>query len=47
MVAPVLGKRPQAEIGLLIYLVNGKTEDLDNKKSLREITSTAIHYKGT
>jgi len=44
--APVLGSRPQAEGGALIYLVGGKRTTLDNVSSVLEKLSSAIHYIG-
>lgn len=44
--APVLGTRPQAEGGQLIYLIGGMRDDLEKARGLFEITSGAIHYIG-
>jgi 3-hydroxyisobutyrate dehydrogenase-like beta-hydroxyacid dehydrogenase len=44
--APVLGTRPQAEGGQLIYLIGGERDDLEKSRNLFEVTSGAIHYIG-
>jgi 3-hydroxyisobutyrate dehydrogenase-like beta-hydroxyacid dehydrogenase len=44
--APVLGTRPQAEGGQLVYLIGGERDDLEKSRSLFEVTSGAIHYVG-
>lgn len=45
--APVLGTRPQAEAGQLIYLVGGHPEVLASVKPLLQATSGAIHHIGS
>ena len=44
--APVLGTRPQAEAGQLIYLIGGERDELEKARGLFEITSGAIKYIG-
>ena len=44
--APVLGTRPQAEAGQLIYLAGGDPSVLEKIKPLLEATSRAIHHMG-
>ena len=44
--APVLGTRPQAEAGQLIYLAGGDTSVLEKFKPLLAATSGAIHHVG-
>jgi 3-hydroxyisobutyrate dehydrogenase-like beta-hydroxyacid dehydrogenase len=44
--APVLGTRPQAEAGQLIYLAGGDPSVLEKIKPLLEATSRAVHHMG-
>ncbi len=44
--APVLGTRPQAENGQLIYLIGGTAAHLERVRSILEINSGSIHYLG-
>ncbi|MBC8076732.1 MAG: NAD(P)-dependent oxidoreductase [Chloroflexales bacterium] len=44
--APVLGTRPQAEAGHLIYLVGGEAADLARVEAVLKATSRAIHHLG-
>jgi 3-hydroxyisobutyrate dehydrogenase-like beta-hydroxyacid dehydrogenase len=44
--APVLGTRPQAEAGQLIYLAGGDPSILEKIKPLLAATSRAIHHMG-
>lgn len=44
--APVLGTRPQAEAGQLIYLVGGDENVLEKVREVLLQTSAAIHYLG-
>lgn len=44
---PVVGSRPQAEAGKLIYLAGGKTESLDQVRSvLLNAGATTVHHIG-
>lgn len=45
--APVVGSRPQAEAGKLIYLVGGEAETLAQVQPILASTSAAIHYVGS
>ncbi|HHI92769.1 MAG TPA: NAD(P)-dependent oxidoreductase [Gammaproteobacteria bacterium] len=44
--APVLGSRPQADSGALIFLVGGKRVVLDKVMPVLSCMSSAIHYTG-
>jgi len=44
--APVVGSRPQADAGELIYLVGGTTEALDKARDVLTILSSTIHHTG-
>jgi 3-hydroxyisobutyrate dehydrogenase-like beta-hydroxyacid dehydrogenase len=44
--APVVGSRPQAEAGQLIYLLGSTPEALDRVRSLLDVTGGAIHHVG-
>ena len=44
--APVLGTRPQAEAGQLIYLAGGDPSDIEKIKPLLAATSGTIHHIG-
>jgi 3-hydroxyisobutyrate dehydrogenase len=44
--APVLGTRPQAEAGQLIYLVGGEAATLERVEPVLKVTSNAIHHIG-
>lgn len=44
--APVLGTRPQAEAGALIYLVGGAAEILESVREVLQVISGAIHHVG-
>lgn len=44
--APVLGTRPQAEAGQLIYLIGGDTTAYDAAKILLAQAGSAFHYTG-
>ncbi|MBY0403537.1 MAG: NAD(P)-dependent oxidoreductase [Cyanobacteria bacterium] len=44
--APVVGSRPQAEAGQLIYLVGGEASILDRAKPLLMAMGTTIHHVG-
>jgi 3-hydroxyisobutyrate dehydrogenase len=44
--APVLGSRPQAEAGQLIYLVGGSGETLDRVRPILQTTGGAVHHVG-
>jgi 3-hydroxyisobutyrate dehydrogenase len=44
--APVVGSRPQAEAGKLIYLVGGKAEILARVQDILRSAGTAVHHIG-
>ncbi|MBV8428594.1 MAG: NAD(P)-dependent oxidoreductase [Hyphomicrobiales bacterium] len=44
--APVVGSRPQAEAGSLIYLVGGEREVLDRAEPLLRTMGGAVHFAG-
>jgi 3-hydroxyisobutyrate dehydrogenase len=44
--APVVGSRPQAEAGKLIYLVGGKAEVLAQVHDILRAAGTAVHHIG-
>ncbi len=44
--APVVGSRPQADAGKLIYLVGGDAETLTRVQTVLQSTSGAIHHVG-
>lgn len=44
--APVVGSRPQAEAGALLYLIGGDTEVLERAKPLIEVNAGAIRHVG-
>jgi len=44
--APVVGSRPQAEAGNLIYLVGGRAENLARVQDILRCASSAIHHIG-
>jgi 3-hydroxyisobutyrate dehydrogenase len=44
--APVVGSRPQAENGQLIYLVGGDKETLDRAKAILLIIGATVHHVG-
>jgi 3-hydroxyisobutyrate dehydrogenase len=44
--APVLGTRPQAENGQLVYLVGGESATLERAKPILQINAAAIHHVG-
>jgi 3-hydroxyisobutyrate dehydrogenase-like beta-hydroxyacid dehydrogenase len=44
--APVLGTRPQAEAGQLIYLLGGTSSDLDPIREVLAATSSGQHHVG-
>ncbi len=44
--APVVGSRPQAEAGKLIYLIGSETEVLETVQPILSATSGAIHHVG-
>jgi 3-hydroxyisobutyrate dehydrogenase len=44
--APVLGSRPQAEAGQLIYLVGGTPDDVDAVRPVLSAVSSAVHRVG-
>ena len=44
--APVVGSRPQAEAGKLIYLVGGESETLAQVQAILSSTSARIHHIG-
>ena len=44
--APVLGTRPQAENGQLIYLIGGAAAHLEQVRPILEINSGSIHFLG-
>lgn len=44
--APVVGTRPQAEAGQLVYLVGGEREGLSRARPILEVLAGAIHYVG-
>ncbi len=45
--APVVGSRPQAEAGKLIYLVGGEADILAQVQDILATTSAMIHHVGT
>jgi len=45
--APVVGSRPQADAGKLIYLVGGKAEILTRVQDIFWVAGTAVHHIGT
>lgn len=45
--APVVGSRPQAEAGQLIYLVGGETRTFERARPVLEVMGGAIHHVGT
>lgn len=44
--APVLGSRPQAEAGQLVYLVGGDTADLAHARPVLDTMGGAVHHVG-
>lgn len=44
--APVVGSRPQADAGKLIYLVGGEAKSLTQVRDILSTTSAAIHHVG-
>ncbi|MBC8160626.1 MAG: NAD(P)-dependent oxidoreductase [Roseiflexaceae bacterium] len=44
--APVLGTRPQAEAGQLIYLLGGEADAVSRVRAVLETTSSVIHHLG-
>lgn len=44
--APVVGSRPQAEAGKLVYLVGGDREYLDIASPVFEVTGSTVHHVG-
>lgn len=44
--APVLGTRPQAEAGQLIYLIAGDAKDFDDAKTVLATAGGAFHHTG-
>ena len=44
--APVVGSRPQAEAGQLIYLVGGETRTFERARPVLEVMGGAIHHVG-
>ncbi|MEM7586809.1 MAG: NAD(P)-dependent oxidoreductase [Acidobacteriota bacterium] len=44
--APVVGSRPQAEAGQLIYLVGGEAEALERVRPVFEVLGGAVHHLG-
>lgn len=44
--APVVGSRPQAEAGALIYLVGGAAETVERVRPVLEIMGNAVHHVG-
>lgn len=45
--APVMGSRPQAELGQLIHLVGGEKSVLELVKDVLSVNSSAIHFIGS
>ncbi len=44
--APVVGSRPQAEAGQLIYLVGGETRTFERVRPVLEVMGGAVHHVG-
>jgi 3-hydroxyisobutyrate dehydrogenase len=44
--APVLGTRPQAESGQLVYLVGGESSTLERARTVLQTNAAAIHHVG-
>jgi 3-hydroxyisobutyrate dehydrogenase len=44
--APVVGSRPQAEAGQLIYLVGGEAATLEEVKPILSMSCSAVHHVG-
>ena len=44
--APVVGTRPQAEAGQLVYVVGGDSEIVERARPLLQVMGKAIHYAG-
>jgi 3-hydroxyisobutyrate dehydrogenase len=44
--APVVGSRPQAETGTLVFLVGGREEDIQEAHPLLSVLGSAIHAMG-
>lgn len=44
--APVVGTRPQAEAGQLIYIVGGESATVERVKPLLQVMGKAIHHAG-